>query len=225
MGDGPEQQARLVHEMHAQVEEHPSPVVGRHLFSPRAGSGLGTPALETRLVADHVTEGPVGDEAAQREVLGVPTAVVEHGEHDAGLGGPLDQATGLRRVGSQRFLDHDGQAGIDGGGRQRCVGSRGRRHHDELVLVGPGPHLLRVRHHPGPGEIALGTGPAAGVGGDDRGDLESRGRGQQRAVEHRARQPVADQPDPERRHRPSRVGLRGVRPSPWSSPAVTRRRW
>ena len=75
------------------------------------------------------------------------------------------------------------------------VGPRGRGHHGQVVLVGPGPHLGRARHHPGVGEVPPRPGGAVGVGGDDGHHLEARGGPQQGPVDDRARHAVAHQGD------------------------------
>ena len=48
MRHGSEQHPRLVDEVRAQVEQYPSPVIGRELLSPCAGSAAWPPPLETR---------------------------------------------------------------------------------------------------------------------------------------------------------------------------------
>ena len=84
LGDGAEQCERLVGEMAAEVQQQPSALAGGLRLAPGPRLGRRAPALEPRLVADDLSQVAAVQQAPEREVIGVPAAVLEHRQQHAG---------------------------------------------------------------------------------------------------------------------------------------------
>ena len=80
--DRAEQSERLVNEVTAEVEQHTSALASR-ILSPLASFDLWAPALKARLIPSDPPECSLGDQAPQRELIGVPAAVLKHAQDDA----------------------------------------------------------------------------------------------------------------------------------------------
>ena len=64
-----EQGQRLVDEMSAEIQQHPAALGSRGRLAPGLASSPRAPALEPRLVAEHVSEPTLADQATQGELL------------------------------------------------------------------------------------------------------------------------------------------------------------
>jgi hypothetical protein len=189
----PEQGQGLVDQVGAEVEQHAAALGRGRRIAPGLAPELRPPALEARLEAQHLAEPARVDQAPQGELLGVPAAIVEDGQRHPGALGLLDQrgcGAGRRR---QRLVNDDRDSRVDGAGGELDVGVVRAGDDDQLMPAGAPEHGLRRRLDP---DIGIGDqrgGGAAAVAGDHGRQLEPLGRGDQRRVEDRAGEPVADQ--------------------------------
>ncbi len=190
--DWAEQMQRLIDQVAAEVQQQAAAVRGRVALAPCVRTGLRAPALESRLVAQHVAQGAVSDQLDERQLVRVPAAVLERGQQHAAPLGVCDQLIGLRGVERQRLVDDHRQAVVDrlrGERRMRVIGGRD---HDSVQVLSLSPELLGRIDELRLGVVAAGLLATLSVGGDDRGDPEAWGRCDQRRVEDAPRQAVAD---------------------------------
>src|SRR5690606_935170 len=104
---------------------------------------------------------------------------------------------GLGRRGGQRLVDDDRQAGLQGGGGQRDVGLVRGGDDQQVQLVGAGEQLVRGGGDADVRVLGAGLPLPLRVRGDHRVEREALGGGDQRGVEHGAREAVADEADAE----------------------------
>jgi hypothetical protein len=83
VGNRTEPHDRLIDEMAAEVEQLAAALVRRRR-PPRARVGIGSPALESRLVAEHCAQPILGEHALERELIRIPPAVLKYGQQSPG---------------------------------------------------------------------------------------------------------------------------------------------
>src|SRR6202165_2775873 len=115
-----EEEGRLVDQMGAEVEQDPPAHLSAAVLPPSARRSR-APALESGLVAEHLPEPVLGQEVGEGEVVGVPAPVEEWDQEHLQRRGVIDQ--GARRCGrrGKRFLDDDGDPGVDRGTGHRSM--------------------------------------------------------------------------------------------------------
>jgi len=97
----------------AEVEQQAAALLGVAALAPGVWLGLGTPALEAALEAQHVAELAGLDQAAHGEEVAVEAAVLEHRHQPAAVARGLHQPAAVRRRGGQRLVHHHVQAGLE----------------------------------------------------------------------------------------------------------------
>ena len=180
----------------------------------------------------HRAEPIGGEQAPERAQVTVPAAVVEDREQHPPLARRGDQAPALGRGQREGLVDHDGEAGLDRSEAEGQAGGVGGRHHHQVVVAGRPPQLIDVAEDAGAGMLPADLGLPVGVAGDDRDELQPGRAGDEGSVEHGARQPIADQPDPNSCsiHTVTTVPIPRVRSQPSRTAPFTRggagwRRW
>ena len=193
----------LVDEVGAEVV--PQATAGDRGLAP-ALADLRAEAVEAGFERQDLAERAIGDEAAQREEVGVPAAVVEHREDAAGARGETGEPLRLGQCEREGLVDDDVPAG-----RERPAGEVGvgvvRRGDDDEVEVGSRQDGVGVRQDrrvrqvgPHLGRVARRDGSEAQAGrGGDQGHVEGlagvavaeqrhvQGHGASRCMRHRRR--------------------------------------
>ena len=202
VGDSAEQRQRLVHEMATEVQQQPASLGGGQVLAPRARLGRRPPALEARFVADHISQVAAGEQAHEREMVGVPAAVLEHREQDAGAVGAVHELLGPGGGHRERLVHHHGQAVVDRRGRQRKVGVVGGGDDHEVVVVAL-PQPVGTAQRPRPGVVASHLRLALAAGGHDARDRQPPGRRDQLRMEDAPGESVSDDRHAQIGHPPS----------------------
>lgn len=205
--DGAEERQRLVHQVRSQVVGDAAAVTAGRLRLPGRARARAAP-LEPRLEAAHGPEGALADQAAHGQEVAVPPAVLEHGERDTSTAGTGDQTLPVPPGDGERLVDDDVEARFDRRLGQGDVTGRRRSDHHQVKLPGRLPQVLRRGQDPCAGVLRCRRRHPVRVRRHDRVDPVGGVGREQRAVEHAAAQPEADDPGADRgRHaRPIRPG-------------------
>ena len=158
----------------------------------------GAPALQSRLVSQHLAQLSLVQQTPQGQLIGVPAAIHERRDQDSQSLRLLHQRPSLGRGRGKRLVDHHRQAGIERSAGQVHVDVVGHRHHDEVMLRGALEDLRRIGDHLGIRMRFPRLGLALRVAGHHGSDGQARRGGDQGGVEDRPREPISD-------HRPSEV--------------------
>src|SRR5450830_1259931 len=157
----------------------------------------GTPPLPAPLEGVDVAELPRVEHPAERELFGVPSAVLEDRQPAAVR---LRGACELSRVvggGSERLVDDDGQTRLERSVDVGHVRARGARDDDEVELGGTRQHGRDVGVDDDAGPVGPRCGRTARVAHDDVSDPLT-DLAQQARMLTTPRRPVPDQPDTQR---------------------------
>ena len=202
----------LVHQVAAEIEQHAAAGFRRRDLPPGLAFGESrSPALESRLVPQHLAQLSLVQQATQGELIGVPAAIHENGEEDSKSLRLLHQRPGPGHGRGERLVDHHRQTGVERSAGQVDVGVVGRGHHHEVVLRGALEDLGRIGDHLGIRIRLRRLGLPFGVAGHHGAHRQTRCGGDQGSVEDRARQPVSD-------HGPSQLShplVQDQRPVNW----------
>ena len=106
---GAEELDGLIDEVRAEVEQHSAALEGIGRLAPHARPHFGTEALEARLEARDLAEGPLGDQPPERDEVAVPAPVLE--DRQPAPGG--EQSPRLGRVRRERLVDDDRQPALE----------------------------------------------------------------------------------------------------------------
>ena len=193
----PQQEQRLVDDVRTQVEVHPASRAGVGVVLPRTSwraSGLGLPPLKPDLDPLQRPQPTLSHQVADGPEVAVPATVVERDAHPPLLLGDPAHRPRLSRGRGDRLVDDDMPTRAQRRHRQGHVGGIGRGDHDQVHVHASKELLDRPDDLGAP--MPLGDeGPTLRVAGDD-GDQVQLGHGlDERRMEHRPAQPVADQPD------------------------------
>ena len=191
-----EQQQRLIDEVDHEVEEQALAAGAGALDGP-ARFGRRPPALVARLEAVHRAERALPQQPLQRQDVGIPAPVLERDRQPPVPRGERGQVAGLVRADRERLVDHDVAAGGQRRRGQRRVRVVRRRDDDEVERRRHLEQLIGGRHDPRPRMTGRGRLDAAGIAGGDGGQLQAGGGADQRGVEGRAAEAVADESDAE----------------------------
>ena len=192
-GDGPEELDGRVDQVRPEIEQQPT---GDRVVLLPAVLRDGAPAFPPALEAVHGPERPVGEQRAQRELLGVPTTVLEHGERHAHLRGGPHQGTRPGGVRCERLVDDQRKTPGDHGDRVVDVMARRARDHHEVEVAGPLDERPDVGQDDDAGPVGSRRGGPLRVADDDVGDQVTR-RAQQPGVDPPPRVAVPDDSHPE----------------------------
>ena len=172
---------------------------------------------------------PPSSRRMRREVVGVPPAVLEHGQQHPGPLCPRDELLGAGGGHRQGLVHHRRQPVVDCRGGQRHVGVVGGGDHHQVVVVAL-PQAVGAAQGPRLRVVACHHRLAFGAGRHDAGDLEPARGGDQGCMEDAAGESISDDRDAQVRHPPSIgsgrpwLGLgRRWSSSPSSPPARPRR--
>ncbi len=196
LGDRAEEDQGLVDDVAAEVVEQTSDLCRVAGLAP-AALELRAPALEAGLEAPGVAEFTVGEEPPEGQEVVVPAAVLEDGEEQAALLGEGGQLAGLGRGAGDRLVHDHRQARLEGGRGQRDVGLVRGGDDDQVQLVRAVEQLFGGGGDSHVRELGAGLLLPLRVGGDHGVQGEALGGGDQRGVEDRAGEAVADQTDAE----------------------------
>jgi hypothetical protein len=111
----------------------------------------------------------------------------------------VHELSGLLGISCERLVDDDRQLRVERSARQRDVSAVRRGHDDEVELVRSAPQVIRRIDKRGIRVLAPRPGAPLAVPGDNRGELEAGDRRDERGVEDRSRQAVADESHPSAR--------------------------
>jgi hypothetical protein len=205
----PQQVERLIDQVRAEVEEQATGLLRRPALAPLAHIHLRAPAVEARLEAHRLAERPPGDEPLQRQEVTVPAAVVEDACDNAARSGSFLEPLSVGHARGERLVHHQVEPGLDRGQPERGMLAVRRGDHHQVVRVRPGEQRRGVRQDLHPGMCSPRLLGSLGVRGDDRGKGQAGNGLDERRVERRPGEAVADQPDADwaRRRRARSVPL------------------
>ena len=180
--------------MAAEVVEQPTGVLRVTRLAP-AGRELRSPPLETGLEPRDLAKGFLFQQFPQGQEVSVPAPVLEHRQQEPALGSRIDESAPFGRIERERLVDDDRELGLESRQPERNVAAVRRRDHGQIELARPLPDLVSRPDHGHAGVLAERLLAALAVAGHDHGQLQARGRGDERRVEDGAGEPVPEQGD------------------------------
>ncbi|MDQ1521702.1 MAG: hypothetical protein QOI55_2775, partial [Actinomycetota bacterium] len=107
-----EEGERLVDEVCTQVEQHATSLRGGRDIAPRTRVGSRSPPFEARLKTVDPAESSLVQELAQRQLVGIPAAVVERNEHATPCRRMVDERARVRRVDGHGLFNNNSQPSV-----------------------------------------------------------------------------------------------------------------